>query len=88
MSCGKPHETDCADALDRLYEYIDGELTPEVKHKIRVHLDECAPCLDQADVERAVKALVSRSCREGAPEGLRQRVLARLDSARQQAGEA
>jgi anti-sigma factor (TIGR02949 family) len=85
VSCGNPHETDCSDALDRLYEYIDGELTPEVKQKIRVHLDECSPCLDQADIERAVKALVSRSCHEHAPDGLRQRVLARLDQARQQA---
>jgi anti-sigma factor (TIGR02949 family) len=88
VSCGNPHETDCADALDRLYEFIDGELTPEVKDKIRVHLDECAPCLDEAGVERAIKALVSRSCHESAPDGLRQRVLARLDQARQQVADA
>jgi len=88
MSCGNPHETDCVDAIDKLYEYIDGELTPEVKQKITVHLEECAPCLDEADIERAVKALVSRSCQDRAPGGLRERILGRLDEARQQVGEA
>ncbi len=88
MSCGKPHETDCVDAIDKLYEFIDGELTPDVKLKITVHLQECAPCLDQADIERAVKALVSRSCHDQAPGGLRDRILGRLDEARFQATES
>lgn len=88
MSCGSPHETDCVEAIDKLYEFIDGELTPEVKLKITVHLEECAPCLDQADVERAIKALVSRSCTDQAPGGLRERILSRLDDARHRITEA
>jgi len=87
MSCGDPHETDCGDAIDKLYEFIDGELTPDVKRKITLHLQECAPCLDQADVERAIKALVSRSCTDRAPGGLRERILSRLAEARQRVSE-
>ena len=26
MSCGNPHETDCSEVLDQMYEYLDGEL--------------------------------------------------------------
>ncbi len=88
MSCGRPHETDCSEALDKLYEFIDGELTPATKQKIAVHLEECAPCLDQADIERAIKALVSRSCTDQAPGGLRERILSRLDQARHTVSEA
>jgi hypothetical protein len=24
MSCGNPHETDCREVLDQVYEYLDG----------------------------------------------------------------
>ncbi|HZX38185.1 MAG TPA: mycothiol system anti-sigma-R factor, partial [Streptomyces sp.] len=26
MSCGDPHETDCSEVLNHLYEYLDREL--------------------------------------------------------------
>jgi hypothetical protein len=35
MSCGNPHETPCAEVLDRVFEYIDGELDGHRVHKIR-----------------------------------------------------
>ena len=81
MSCGNP-ETECSAALDRLYEYLDGELTPDVHVEIRAHLEECAPCLAEHDIEKAVKALLARSCKDVAPEGLRSRILVRITEAR------
>jgi anti-sigma factor (TIGR02949 family) len=82
MSCGNPHELDCGEALAHLYEFIDGEIGPSDHDRIATHLDECAPCLKEYDVERIVKALVHRSCGEHAPSALRARVVAEMVSMR------
>ena len=62
VSCGNPHDTPCSEVLDRVYEYLDGELDRERVHVIKEHLDECAPCLQEFGLEEAVKAIVKRSC--------------------------
>ena len=85
MSCGNPHETPCAEVLDRVYEFIDGELTDvEKKHKIKEHLDECAPCLKEFGLEEQVKAIVKRSCADPAPPELRAKVLRHIAAAREE----
>ena len=86
MSCGDPHELDCGEALAHLYEFIDGEIASDDADRIRQHLDECRPCLDEFDVERIVKALVARSCCAYAPSQLHARVVAQLVEVRLQAG--
>jgi mycothiol system anti-sigma-R factor len=78
MSCGNPHGLDCGEALAHLYEYLDGEIGPEDHHRIAEHLTECAPCLQEFDVERLVKALVARSCGQVAPGDLRAKVHAQI----------
>mgnify|MGYP003498367753 FL=1 len=80
MSCGEPHDTDCAEILERVFVFLDGEMPdgPRAYALVEEHLDECAPCLRKYDLERVVKALVARSCPEHAPAELRQRVLSRI----------
>ena len=78
MSCGKHHDTDCAEILERVVFFIDNELEDADCAQIRQHLEECGPCLDKFDLERTVKSLVARSCSERAPEGLRDKVLLRI----------
>jgi mycothiol system anti-sigma-R factor len=75
MSCGKHHDVDCKQILDRVYVFIDRELDHASSEQIQTHLDECGPCLREVDLERLVKALVARSCSERAPIELRQRVM-------------
>ena len=75
MSCGKHHDVDCNEVLDRVYVFIDHELDNASSEQIQTHLDECGPCLREVDLERLVKALVARSCHERAPVELRQRVM-------------
>ncbi|MBD0293222.1 MAG: mycothiol system anti-sigma-R factor [Jiangellaceae bacterium] len=90
MSCGRPHETDCAEILDRIYVFLDGEMDggPESYALVERHLDECAPCLSEYDLERVLKALVARSCGgEHAPPQLRQRVLTRIRQIRVEVAE-
>ena len=75
MSCGKHHDVDCNQILDRVYVFIDHQLDNASSQQIQTHLDECGPCLREVDLERMVKALVARSCTERAPVELRQRVM-------------
>jgi mycothiol system anti-sigma-R factor len=83
MSCGKPHATDCSEVLERVFEYLDGEMGPEDTHRIREHLDECRPCLSEYDIDTVIKALVRRSVgHEHAPDRLRSRILVQLTQVR------
>lgn len=79
MSCGEHHESSCAEVLEQVYVYLDGEIDPAESDRIREHLDECGPCLRQYGLDQAVKALVARTCGcDTAPQELRTRVLARI----------
>lgn len=81
MSCGKPHDMDCSEALLRVYEYLDHEMDGGATDRIRVHLAECGPCLREYGIEEEVKALVQRSHRcDQAPGSLRSRVLMALQT--------
>jgi mycothiol system anti-sigma-R factor len=79
MSCGKPHETPCTEVLDRVYSYLDGELEEPDLAKIRQHLDECGPCLEEFGLDELVKKLVHKTCgQDRVPEALRAKVLIRI----------
>ena len=56
MSAPGDHETNCREALDRVYEYLDGEMTVDDTVKIKHHLDACGPCLKQYDLDQALIA--------------------------------
>ncbi|HMU35595.1 MAG TPA: mycothiol system anti-sigma-R factor [Marmoricola sp.] len=71
---------DCSEALSRMMWFIDNELDQADCAQIQSHLDECAPCLDKYNLERTVKALVSRSCSESAPAALRARIQMSIQS--------
>jgi mycothiol system anti-sigma-R factor len=83
MSCGNPHETDCNDVLDRVYDYLDGELDDSWCKDIKQHLDECGPCLEQYGLDKVVKQLVARHCGcDPVPEDLRAKVKSRIEQVR------
>lgn len=69
----------CREILDHLYEYLDKELTPDVEAKVRAHLEECPPCHDCADFERAFLTFLEARCRSrGAPPELKRKILREL----------
>ncbi|MDP3713565.1 MAG: mycothiol system anti-sigma-R factor [Mycobacteriales bacterium] len=83
MSCGDPHETPCSEVLEQVYLYLDQEQDADHHGKIRIHLDECAPCLREYGLEQAVKALVARCCGgDTPPTDLRERVMLRIQEVR------
>jgi anti-sigma factor (TIGR02949 family) len=87
MSCGNPHETDCSEVLDHLYEFLDREMPDGDFAKFEVHFDECSPCLEKYGLEQAVKKLVKRCCgHDDVPADLRSKVMGRIELVR--AGEA
>jgi mycothiol system anti-sigma-R factor len=76
----------CRQALERLYNYLDGELTEARFEEIRHHLEECSPCLEAFDFEAELKTVVAHHCREGVPESLRVRVALALAEASEEGG--
>jgi len=74
-------EFDCSRARLQLYEYLDGEMDRDDCAKLREHLQQCGPCLQEYDVDQMLKALVRRSCGcEAAPRELRMQIMARITS--------
>ncbi|SDD63783.1 mycothiol system anti-sigma-R factor [Streptomyces prasinopilosus] len=90
MSCGEPHETDCSEILDHLYEFLDREMPDSDCAKFEHHFEECSPCLEKYGLEQAVKKLVKRCCgQDDVPGDLRAKVMGRIDVIRSgQAGPA
>ena len=67
-------EFDCSETIERLYHYLDGELTDDRRLVIQQHLDDCAPCLDAFDFETELRQVVANRCKDHVPESLRSRV--------------
>ena len=74
---------ECEEALDRLFEYIDGELTPAELDQVSAHLKDCPPCESEHTLNEKIKTRVSATGGECAPEALRERVLETLRLARE-----
>lgn len=80
-------ESGCGEALERLYLLLDQEADETTCEQIQEHLNACSECLDEYDLEVLVKSMVWRSCREQAPEPLRQRVLYSIRTIQVQVGQ-
>ena len=74
---------DCEQALDRLYEFLDSEMTPGDVARMKEHIASCSTCLSEYDLEEHVRELVRRSCCERAPIELRTRILTQITVVRQ-----
>ena len=83
MSCGKPHEVPCTEVLATVYSYLDKEMEDTDYQQIRIHLEECGPCLREYGLEELVKKLVHKCCgQEAVPGELRAKVLTRIAAVR------
>ncbi len=65
---------DCDQAIHRVYEYLDGELTVWRRRAIARHLDDCPPCAQGFTFEVELRRLIVSKCREEVPTDLRRRV--------------
>ena len=60
----------CADAVDRLYPYLDGEMTTLQRWKVRWHLRKCPPCEGAYGFEERLKVIVHDRLQEDCPDEL------------------
>ncbi|MBI4502053.1 MAG: zf-HC2 domain-containing protein [Gemmatimonadetes bacterium] len=75
MTSTPGREIDCAEAIEHLYPYLDGELTAEIEGAIRRHLAVCARCSPEFELERGFLRFVEARTRlRRVPEPLRRRV--------------
>lgn len=49
---GAPGDIECREALEKVYEYLDGELDPETQERIHRHVEICQRCYPYFDFER------------------------------------
>ena len=78
-----PSNAECEHVLERIYSFLDHELDTASSDEIRLHLNECEPCLDRFDLEQAVKTVVHRSCGgDRAPDHLRVKVMVKIQEIR------
>jgi len=74
-----PGGLDCEEVLAEVYLYLDEETEPAERERIRLHLEDCGPCLRQFGLEQDVKSLVARTCGgDQAPGNLKVKIRARL----------
>jgi mycothiol system anti-sigma-R factor len=69
---------DCEHAIERIYEYLDGELTAYKRAAIARHLDECPPCAEGFDFEIELRQVIAFKCRDEVPPDLRRRIATAL----------
>ena len=75
-----PGGLDCNEVLADVFLYLDNEADEAARDRMRLHLDDCAPCLRQFGLEQDVKELVARCCGgDIAPDALRSRLQIRLE---------
>jgi len=76
---GAPRSLDCRDAVERLYEYLDQELTPDVREEVQHHLRMCAGCFQHFEFERAfLRFLEARARGRDAGPEVKRRILREL----------
>lgn len=73
-------DDNCREVLTELQVFLDGECPTDVEAVVARHLARCSRCLDRADFERELRVILARHCRQVAPAGLLDRVIAQLDA--------
>lgn len=78
----KHEELDCAAAMARLWDYLDGALTEETVEAVATHLKHCSHCVPHAQfAERFLEALGRcKECQPPMPGALRSKVMSTLKS--------
>jgi len=70
--------SDCNETVERLYQYLDGELTDERREQIQRHLDACSPCFQAVGFERELRIVIASRCTDRVPAQLIERIRAAL----------
>jgi mycothiol system anti-sigma-R factor len=69
----------CAEAVERLWAYLDGTLTDEEKGALEEHLGFCRVCCGEVEFARELRGFLARSAAEELPDDVRARLIETLD---------
>jgi mycothiol system anti-sigma-R factor len=69
----------CAEAVERLWAYLDGALTANDKAALEEHLGFCRVCCGEVEFAQELRGFLARSAGEQMPEDVRARLIASLD---------
>jgi mycothiol system anti-sigma-R factor len=88
VAMGKPMAgfVGCEETIERLYFYLDGELTDERREEIRLHLDLCGPCVDVYGFETELRRVIANRCKDHVPDSLIDRVAHALRDEQERTG--
>jgi anti-sigma factor (TIGR02949 family) len=68
-------DTDCLEAFDHLYAYLNGELDDEATNaRLEHHLGHCKSCFSRAQMERELNERLKKSGKGRTPESLQNRL--------------
>ena len=88
---GQSHEAvagfvGCDETIERLYFYLDGELTEQRRVEIVRHLDMCGPCVGAYGFETELRRVIANRCKDHVPDALIDRVAEALRQEHSQQG--
>lgn len=64
----------CAEALDRVFDYIDRNTTSELTAEIESHIAQCLTCYDRYEFEQLLKERVRSAPKLAAPKALEEQI--------------
>lgn len=68
----------CDQVIERLWEFVDGELDDRDCEAVQAHLDICARCFPEYDFRQAYRRFMSAAGNGSAPVEVRRRVFAAI----------
>jgi mycothiol system anti-sigma-R factor len=71
---------DCEEALHRLFEYVDTELSAESRREMEQHLERCRTCYSRLEFEKRMKTHIADLGGEAVPPAFEQRIRKALES--------
>ena len=74
MTSRPPASSGCDETIERLYTYLDGELTEQRRLEITRHLDLCGPCVGAYGFEAELRKVIASRCKDHVPDDLITRV--------------
>jgi mycothiol system anti-sigma-R factor len=69
----------CAEAVERLWAYLDGALTAEDKAALEEHLGFCRVCCGEVEFAQELRGFLAQSAAEELPDDVRARLITTLD---------
>jgi anti-sigma factor (TIGR02949 family) len=68
-------DTDCLEAMDHLYAYLNGELSDGLtREKVEHHISHCKSCFTRAELEKLLNKKMKQSSKNETPETLQKRL--------------